>query len=99
MKFPFACALLLSVPGGLAFAQGSMSEAEKEQVMKLEGAQQDAFLQFDIDNDGKISEMEAQRNQMLLNAFDDLDQDGNASLNAEEFSNWNPMDNLKNANP
>ncbi len=98
MKYPFACALLLSLPG-VALAQGSMTEEEKEQVMKLEGAQQDAFLQFDIDNDGKISEMEAQRNQMLHQSFGDLDRDGNAHLSAEEFSEWDPMDSLRDATP
>src|SRR5690606_23832354 len=98
MKYPLACALLLSIPG-IALAQGSMTEAEKEQIMKLEGAQQDAFLQFDIDNDGKISEMEAQRNQMLHQSFGDLDQDDNAHLSAEEFSEWDPMDSLRDATP
>ncbi len=98
MKYPFACALLLAMPG-VALAQSNMSEAEKEQILKLEGAQQEAFLQFDIDNDGKISEMEAQRNQMLHQSFGDLDQDDNAHLSAEEFSEWDPMDSLRNATP
>ena len=53
------------------------------------------FERLDADQDKNLSKHEAREHQDLVSSFDDLDQDNDGVLSAEELENWDGLENVE----
>lgn len=99
MRYGFFIAALLAAATthGLAEEQqGEQSRLDAAEEEFLNGdvkeTQRIIFQQLDVNEDGRLNDTEATQNRSLLLRFDKLDQDGDGTLDYEEFSDWRAFD-------
>ncbi len=73
---------------GLAACAGTYGGAGEQASTDAQQNPMDLYSQLDTDQDGNISNYEAADNEQLTEDFDDLDQDRDGVLSADEFVEW-----------